>query len=203
MPTRHRIIGVTKRNLSIRGILLAKVEYAGKSTNTAVYICDGIDSLFLSRKIQTDLGIIPEEYPNVSKLYAHTGKATQKSECGCPLRQPVPARPEKIPYEPTEENRQKIADWITDTFAPSSAFNTCEHQPTEKMSGEPLSVHFKEDARAVAVHVPIPVAFHWKQKVSEDMARDVRLKVIEKVPPGTPTTWCSRMVVVSKKDGTP
>ena len=36
-----------------------------------------------------------------------------------------------------------------------------------------------------------------------DLDRDVRLGIIEPVPPGTPTVWCSKMVVVAKKDGSP
>ena len=39
--------------------------------------------------------------------------------------------------------------------------------------------------------------------MKEDLDRDVRLGIIEPVPPGTPTLWCSRMVVAPKKDGTP
>ena len=35
------------------------------------------------------------------------------------------------------------------------------------------------------------------------MERDCRLGVIRKVPAGTPTTWCSRMVVTAKADGSP
>ena len=40
-------------------------------------------------------------------------------------------------------------------------------------------------------------------KVKADLDGDVRLGIIEAVPPGTPTLWCSRMVVVPKKDGSP
>ena len=33
--------------------------------------------------------------------------------------------------------------------------------------------------------------------------RDEAIGVIEKVPSGTPTTWCHKMVCVPKKDNTP
>ena len=48
------------------------------------------------------------------------------------------------------------------------------------------------------VHIPIPVAYHWKREVKENLNRDIRLGMIESLPAGTPTTWCSRMVVAPK-----
>ena len=71
------------------------------------------------------------------------------------------------------------------------------------MSGAPLEIHFKPDHSPKAHHTPIPVPHHWKSHVKADLDRDVRLGIIEQVPPGTPTIWCSRMVVVPKKDGSP
>ena len=71
------------------------------------------------------------------------------------------------------------------------------------MTGEPVKVQFKEEAKPCAVHTPIPVPFHWKYQVKEEIERDVRLGIIEPVPQGSPTKWCSRMVVTSKKDGSP
>lgn len=54
-----------------------------------------------------------------------------------------------------------------------------------------------------AANTPIPVAHHWKKQVKADLDRDVRMGIIEPVPQGTPTTWCARMVVASKTDGSP
>jgi hypothetical protein len=71
------------------------------------------------------------------------------------------------------------------------------------MTGTPLQIHFLPDATPKAHHCPIPVPHHWKTRVKADLDRDVRLGIIEPVPPGTPTVWCSRMVVVPKKDGSP
>ena len=58
-------------------------------------------------------------------------------------------------------------------------------------------------AHSVAVHKAIPVPIHFQDQVKEGLDRDVRLGVIEKVPAGTPTTWCHRMIACPKKDGTP
>ena len=68
------------------------------------------------------------------------------------------------------------------------------------MSGRPLKIHLKPNATPKAYHTPIPVPFHWKKQVKEDLDMDVKLGTIEPVPQGTPTKWCSRMVCVGKKD---
>eukprot|EP00794_Sanderia_malayensis_P017188 gene17188-18918_t len=69
------------------------------------------------------------------------------------------------------------------------------------MTREPMKVEFKDDCKPYAVHNPIPVPHHWKERVKEDLDRDVRLGIIEKVPQGTSTEWCARMVVTAKKNG--
>ena len=85
----------------------------------------------------------------------------------------------------------------------STTFNVCEHQPLPMMKCEPLKLFLNPEARPVAVHKPAPVPIHWQDKVYADLERDVALGVLEKVGPNTPVTWCSRMVVTSKADGTP
>ena len=66
------------------------------------------------------------------------------------------------------------------------------------MSGSPLEIHFRPDVKPIAHHNPIPIPCHWKEKVKANLARD-----IQPVPHGNPTIWCSRTLVVSRKDGSP
>ena len=40
-------------------------------------------------------------------------------------------------------------------------------------------------------------------KVLSDLEQDIALGVLERVPSNTPTTWCSRMHLVGKKNGEP
>ena len=75
-----------------------------------------------------------------------------------------------------------------------SVFSTAAHPPH---AGSPRCPH----AKPTMIHKPVPVPIHWRKEVVEGLARDVRLGVLEKVPKGTVDSWCSRMVVVSKKDG--
>ena len=71
------------------------------------------------------------------------------------------------------------------------------------MTGPPLRLMIDKDATPFAVHKPIPIPVHWKDDVYAGFDQDERLGVIERVPVGTPVTWCHRMIVVAKKSGKP
>ena len=60
-----------------------------------------------------------------------------------------------------------------------------------------------KDAKPVAFHTPVKVQLNWSDQAKKDLDRDVSLGIIEPVPINTPTTWCARMVVVAKHDGSP
>ena len=64
-------------------------------------------------------------------------------------------------------------------------------------------IHIQEDAVPYAVHSPIPIPHHWRDDVEKIIQRDVKLGILEKVLVGDPVEWCSRMVTVKKRDGTP
>ena len=207
IPTSHRIVGVTQSFMDIMGVMLLKISAGGKTTHQVVYVSKNIKGFFLSEKAQIDLGIIPVSYPTPNAVsddssLAATSEGQLSSPCGCPRRTEPPPPPDKMPFAPTPENREKLEKWLLDYYS-SSAFNTCEHQTLPKMAGKPLDIHFRPEAKPKAFHCPIPVPHHWKRQVKADLDRDVRLGIIEPVPPGTPAIWCSKMVVVAKKDGSP
>ena len=72
------------------------------------------------------------------------------------------------------------------------------------MTGQnPLRIHVKEGVDPVAIHRPSTIPAHWVNQVRDELDRDIALGVLERVPSNTPTTWCSRMHVVGKKNGEP
>jgi len=127
---------------------------------------------------------------------------SRTASCGCPIRSPCPSLPDSLPFPATPEYREQIELWIKDQFS-NSAFNTCKHQKLQVMTGDPLKIAFNDDQNPVSVHKPIPVPHHWKDSVKSQLDQDVKLGIVEPVPTGTPTNWCSRMITVPKKDGTP
>ena len=68
------------------------------------------------------------------------------------------------------------------------------------MSG-PLSLRIDPNATPKPCHTPITIPIHWQEEVKAGLDRDVRLGVLEKVPLGTLVTWCHRMVICTKKNG--
>ena len=74
--------------------------------------------------------------------------------------------------------------------------STCYDRP-------PIEIHVSETAKPKACHTAATVALHWQEQVHKDLIRDEALGVIEKVPYGEPVSWCHRMVVTRKHDGTP
>ena len=131
---------------------------------------------------------------------ARPPSVNQQRPCSCPTRSPPPDRPTTLPFPATEGNRQKLEKYLLDLYS-SSAFNTCEHQPLPMMSGPPLSLKIDPNAAPKPCHTPITIPVHWQEEVKAGLDRDVRLGVLEKVPLGTPVTWCHRMVICTKKNG--
>ncbi len=210
IPTSHRIKGVTDQHLKILGVLLVEICYKSSKTIGVIYICDNVNGIFLSESVQKRLGIISSNYPEQSSACAQTTDEllpsgldpTTHSDCGCRRRVEPPPPPDQLPFPPTTENKGKLMEWIVETYA-SSGFNTCEHQPIKTLTEEPLDIHWRDDARPVACHTPVPVPHHFIGPVKDDLDRDVRIGVLEPVPQGTPTVWCSRMLVMTKKSGNP
>ena len=67
----------------------------------------------------------------------------------------------------------------------------------------PLELFIDKNVKSIAYHKPANVPIHFKEVVEAELRRDVRLGVLEEVPPNTPTTWCSRMCIQTKKNGKP
>ena len=208
VPTSHRIIGITASSLNIIGSVLLRIEVGGKVTRQMVHISRNCHGLYLSETALMDLEVIPRTFPDPPATVAHTSTSTTTcctdgSNGPCIERTQTPDRPSVIPYAPTADNVPALEKYLLDTFA-SSAFNMCTNQPLQGMTGVTMDIVFKPDAgQPRPVYTPIPVPFHWKRQVKADLDRDVRLGIIERVPQGDVTEWCSRMVVTPKTNGKP
>ena len=195
MPTgafSRSTIGSNASNINVLGAIL--VEFQNKFNENiskqVVYICEGVSGALLSLEACIDLGIVNKNFPNENiQEECLTAKEGKKSgcDCTCPLRAIAPDTPEKIPFEPTEQNVPRLESWLKEYYS-SSAFNCCECQPLPKMHGEPLKIFMKDGVKPIASHSPIPIPLHWQAKVKAGLDRDEAIGVIEKVPPGTPPT---------------
>ena len=212
-----------KRRINIVGAFPGK--FSGLSPNGSnvvcramVYVSTSIAGFYLSWDTMEDLGVLPKSFPTIGEYLVDINHATEGdlneidadvclasingNACDCPERSPVPSRPTQLPFEPIPGNIPKMREWILDRYA-SSTFNTCPHRPLQQMEGPPIEIHVSDSAVPRVCHTPAPIPLHWQEKVREDILRDEALGIIEEVPYGVPVTWCHRMVITRKHDGTP
>ena len=204
MPVSMYMRGAIKENLGVEGGIILEITMEGnRSCRQMVYVSKIINQAFLCREALIQLNILPKGFPEVM-MSQLTRLDLETAGCECPKRVKPPPKPTSLPLgmKGTEEEVPQLKEWLLQYYK-SSTFNTCEHQPLPMMTGEPLRLYTDPKAKPVAVHKPATVAVHWQEKVLSDLNRDVALGVLEKVGPNTPVTWCSRMVVTAKSNGTP
>ena len=217
IPVAMRMHAANNKVINICGATMLQISAKGKNgglfkTRQMVYITDSSAKFFLSRGACVDLHIIPSEFPRVGETAGQcnatlnigtspTG-SNPVNPCDCPRRQRPPPPPQSLPFPATEENREKLQQYLLDYYK-SSTFNTCDHQPLPLMEGPPLELMIDPTAKPVAHHTPIPVPLHWQGEVKAGLDQDVRLGVLEPVPIGEPVTWCHRMVICAKRNGKP
>ena len=200
-----RLYGADNSDIELLGAVFVIITdtQTGRETKQVLYVCNKAASLILSLEACADLGLVSPDFPATEPSIASI-RAGKKPDCDCkcPVRVMAPDVPSELPLEPTPENVPRLEQWIRDYYA-ASAFNCCECQPLPDMHGPPVHIHIQDGVKPIASHTPIPIPLHWQKKVKAGLDRDEAIGVIEKVPPGTPTTWCHRMVCVPKKDLSP
>ena len=220
IPTTHTVKAANNKPMIVDGMIIVRLRGKPHKTLNAeaavmVYICPGVKDFFLSKDAMIQLGIIPSTFPRIEKtrtIVAGQGGGDiqpkvklascdpRRAECGCLKHTAPPSLPDKLPFECTRKNRERMEQWLIDRYG-SSTFNQCPHQPLPKMTGPPIELHLVEGATPVNEYKSAHIPRHWYDQVYKDIMRDVELGVLEKVPVGTPTEWCSRMVVTRKHDG--
>ena len=116
--------------------------------------------------------------------------------CSCPQCGEAPPRP---PFPCTPENNAKMKAWCLYRYG--STFNTCPHCALPSMEGPLIEIHVNPTAPPKACHTPANIPLHWQQQVYDNLVCDEGLGVIGHMPYGEPVTWCDRMVITRKHDG--
>ena len=202
------------------------------SSRSMVYVSSSVRSMYLSYESLLNLGLLTQDFLATASRVECKGRLTRdtigqspgdppinatrflndgcgapadtssEATCACPQRTAPPPRPANLPFQCTPANNAKMKAWLLREYA-SSTFNTCPHRALPCMEGPPVEIHVEPTATPKACHTPANVPIHWQQKVHQDLMRDEALGVIERVPYGEPVTWCHRMVVTRKHDGSP
>ena len=211
IPVTTQMRSAANDSIQLLGAIFIELEGSnvyGKQVKTKqmVYISEKTEAFYLSRSACRDLGIISHIFPTIGEHETPLNTATINqaqsniAQCGCLRRILPPLQFQDPPCEFSERNREELEKHILAQFS-SSTFNVCPHQAWPEMHGPPMRLMIDRDAKPVAVHKAIPVPVHYQEKIKEGLDNDCSMGVIEPVPEGTPTTWCHRMVVCSKKSG--
>ena len=201
------------------------------SCRSMVYVSSSFQDMYLSYESLLNLSLLSSDFPSTDHGASPCGRchqgqhdesrrlpttnATRSLNDGCsipppqygttyscPQRQAPPPRPSELPFPSTPENTEWMKAWLLNRYA-SSTFNTCPHRPLPCMEGPPVEIHVDHAATPKACDTPTNIPLHWQQRVYKDLLRDEALGVIERVPYGEPVTWCHRMVITRKHDGSP
>ena len=122
--------------------------------------------------------------------------------CLCPQCSVAPQRPSQLPFDCKPENSSHMKSWLLKWYT-SSTFSTCPHDALPCMEGLPVEIHIDPSATPKACHTAAKIPLHWQERVHHDLLRDKALNMIECVPYDEPVTWCHRMVITGKHDGSP
>ena len=223
IPVRHAMRAANRAPIKIDGAVLIRIAGLaadGSSLETAVmvYISPDTNTFFLSKYAMIQLGIIPASFPQIGSAsttyreinecklsepedHADTMSSTVHT-CGCRKRSLPPGKPDRLPFECTPMNTEKMKSWIIERYS-SSTFNQCPHQVLPSMQGPPISLHVADGSKPSRATTPSTIPLYWQEKVKQDLDRDVKLGVVEEIPYGETADWVSRMVICRKHDGGP
>lgn len=168
-----------------------------KSTTQKVYFSHQVHRFYLSKAACIELCLIPAGFPHCNAIL----KAVDKPSNSNSKQRSLPIKPDKMPFDPDEKNIDKLELYLKEAFS-SSAFNPSPPFP-EMANITPAKIHLKHGAVPHVKHTPIPIPLHWRETIKQQLDDDVLKGVIEPVPVGEAITWCSQMVIVQKKDGSP
>ena len=220
IPIKHSMAAANKLPIKIEGAIVLRLS--GKDDNgekhecaVIVYVSSDVDDFFLSEEAMKQLAIIPKDFPRIGAAktpqntvpcnIAEVTVEPQKDTCpsGCVKRTPTPGLPSELPFPAVPENISKFEEYCKTTYA-SSVFNQCPHQTLPEMGDSPpLEIHVDPEAEPVAHLKTGFIPLHLYDQVMADLKRDIAMKVLEPHPINEPVTWCHRMIICLKQDGTP
>lgn len=193
------------------GSFKGKITFAAKTTTTWIDVHEKVPTPLLSYQDCKELAIISEEFPRpiIEVTHAHTlrGVDSNTSNPGMthtPTPDPTAAPPPRVAPNPpftSDTTPSQAKEYLLREF--SDVLLTKEDlktKPLKKMTGPPMKIHLREDAKPFAIHTPrlIPLAF--RESVKAELDAMVTQGVI--TPAGEdPSPWCHPLVAVAKPNG--
>ena len=198
------------------GWIWATFTINGVKTTQKLFVCEGVDRIFFSKRACIDVYILPPNFPQPMTMAPNTQQSVclvtdnsahkqpnlspQHSSPSTARKPPPPPKPRNIPHAFVESSIPVLKKYIIDAFK-DTAFS--KDPPFPAMNHRKGHIHLKPDAIPYAVHSPIPVPHHEKELIKQQLDDQEARGIIQRVPIGTPVIWCAQMVIVYRKDGRP
>ena len=145
IPVKHTLYAANKEKIDVAGAILIRlsgVDSNGELRSAAImaYVSPRTQRFYLSKEALVQLDVIPRDFPRIGSASENcvvedkNHSDTPLAPCGCPKRTLPPQRPEKLPFDCTEENIPAMRKWLLEHYS-SSTFNQCKHQQLPGMAG--------------------------------------------------------------------
>ena len=166
------------QSVRAEGRTTVQLLYQGRTITARPWVVPGLsEQLYLSQRELKDMGVIPQAFPNVSKVVNSTNVSKKTDNSSMP-----PA--------------------INDLIKKYQDVFYSDDKELKPMKGPAMVIHLKKDVDIKPLHLSVArqVPHKYRDDLKKDLERLQAEGVIEKVT--WPTTWCSPIVLVPKADGT-
>ena len=170
--------------LDCSGTVTFDIEFKGRSAEVIALVSSTLtEEVLLSWQILKKLGIIPDDFPEPE---ARAAVLTASSESNIKA------------ISNGKEAREAVTQLIEEF---GSVFD--EEGPLRTMKGDPMRIHMKKNVTTTPLHICTPrkTPYAYMDTAKAKLDSDVEKGIIEKVPVGTPSRWCSAMSFVPKPGG--
>ena len=192
VPPTSELQHVAGGQIQVIGCCKLSLSCGDMSIVETIFFIANVPNVFLSLGALKKFNIVHENFPQPMRTIAATKVGLHDATHG--MVEP--------PFAPVDENISLLKQWLIDEFK-KDVFNG-DRVPFPSMKGKDLHIHLiDKDAPAYAVHTPTPIAFHFQDPVKIMLDNWTQRQIITPVVVGEPVDWCTRMVVVTKKDGRP
>lgn len=177
--------------IKYKGKVDVSVKLNGKQVNTTAYVIPGETTALLGRKTCVKLDLIEPEWPR-SRIRSIGRLSLRNPREGAQRSGKRKEGAQSVPKQ-KETEVEKIFKDFGNVFCDEDDLS-----PLPKMSGPPMKIKLKPEAKPVRHYRAAPIPFQWKRKVKNQLDAMEKKDIVEKVPIGEVPEWIMRMVIVPK-----
>lgn len=189
------------------GSLQVELSYGKLSCLGWIDVQGALSTPLLSWQHCRDLGIIPKDFPRQITDAVSTVGRIRESERATPVvtgqchgqpavSAPPPSLPLHVNTSPAAARQYFLREYA-DVLVRK---DDLQKAPLQPMSGPPMRIHLREDAKPFAVHTPRLVPRAYQDQVKAELDSMVAQGIIA-LADEEPSPWCHPMVVVPKPGG--